>query len=153
MTPSDKVSQISTYGLPSNLLDEFNPETEGDLLNILKVASEFLKQKFRNKETRALVLDLFQAYSCIDSVERLLSYSVYINEFSNKNGKKYLQARTSYINAKGKKSWLNAYIGAIENFPKGTKDPIAFKLGKELIRKKLIEKKLCTLEKFEKKVV
>jgi hypothetical protein len=76
-------------------------------------------------------------------IEKLIDYSkilnqkVYLSSYSDKYGNSFLQARTSLKDAFGKTKWISAYLGSIQNFDKGDKDPIALKKGKELIREKL----------------
>ena len=76
-------------------------------------------------------------------IEKLIDYSkilnqkVYLSSYSDKYGNSFLQARTSLKDAFGKTKWVSAYLGSIQNFDKGDKDPIALKKGKELIREKL----------------
>ena len=76
-------------------------------------------------------------------IEKLVDYSkilnqkIYLSSYSDKYGNSFLQARTSLKDAFGKTKWVSAYLGSIQNFDKGDKDPIALKKGKELIREKL----------------
>jgi hypothetical protein len=77
------------------------------------------------------------------NVSKLITYSkilnqkVYLSSYSDKYGNSFLQARTSLKDAFGKTKWVSAYLGSIQIFDKGDKDPIALEKGKELIREKL----------------
>ncbi len=77
------------------------------------------------------------------NVSKLITYSkilnqkVYVNPYSDKYGNTFLQARTSVKDSFGKTKWISAYLGSIQNFEKGEKDPFALEKGKEVIREKL----------------
>jgi hypothetical protein len=68
---------------------------------------------------------------------KILNQKVYLSTYKDKYGNTFLHARTSLKDAFGKTKWISAYLGSIQNFEKGEKDPIALKKGKELIREKL----------------
>jgi hypothetical protein len=68
---------------------------------------------------------------------KILNQKVYLSSYSDKYGNSFLQARTSLKDAFGKTKWVSAYLGSIQSFDKGDKDPIALEKGKELIREKL----------------
>ena len=148
MDTYEKYLSIVTSGISSRLLDELNPNTELDLINELKSHAKEMRAIFRGKEARAILIKSLEALSQIEAIEALINQKVYLNEYSNKNGNKYIQARTSISKPDGKTSWLNAYVGPLENFKLGTKDPEALKIGKELIRKKLIEREIYKVGKY-----
>ncbi len=68
---------------------------------------------------------------------KILNQKVYLSTYKDKYGNAFLHARTSLKDAFGKTKWISAYLGSIENFEKGERDPIALEKGKELIREKL----------------
>ena len=109
---------------------------------------DFLKKKKEDKKEdekkEEKDYDSYRAiYRLSCQVEKLIDYSkilnqkVYLSSYSDKYGNSFLQARTSLKDAFGKTKWISAYLGSIQNFDKGDKDPIALKKGKELIREKL----------------
>ena len=81
--------------------------------------------------------DVFFKVSKLVTYSKILNQKVYLSSYSDKYGNSFLQARTSLKDAFGKTKWISAYLGSIQNFDKGDKDPIALEKGKELIREKL----------------
>ena len=83
-----------------------------------------------------------KSYETINLVNRLnrmkkfLNYPVHINEFKDKYGNIYLQARTSIKDEDGKTKWVNSYVGALKDFPDGINSLDALIKGKALLRKK-----------------
>lgn len=142
MDTSEKFLTIVTNGISSKLLEELNPTTEQELLHELEFYAKEIRVIFKQKGAKEILIKSLDAFSRIEAIEALINQKVYLNEYSNKNGKKYIQARTSISKPDGKTSWLNAYVGPQEDFKLGTKDPEALRIGKELIRKKLITSEL-----------
>jgi hypothetical protein len=142
MDTSEKFLTIVTNGISSKLLEELNPITEQELIHELESYAKEIRAIFKQKGAKAILTKSLEAFSRIEALEALINQKVYLNEYSNTNGNKYIQARTSISKPDGKTSWLNAYVGPIEHFKLGTKDPDALKIGKELIRKKLITKQI-----------
>ena len=142
MEAVQKYLQIVSQAYIGNLVKELNPDSEQELINELESLAKEMKMMFKGKEEKTKLFKSFEAFSRIEAIEALIGQKVYLNEYSNKNGNKYIQARTSITKPDGKTSWLNAYVGPLENFKLGTKDPEALKIGKELIRKKLIYSEL-----------
>lgn len=143
MEALQKYLQIVSRAYIGNLVKELNPDSEQELINELEILAKEMEMMFRDKRVKNTLLKSFEAFSRIEAIEALIGQKVYLNEYSNKNGNKYIQARTSISKPDGKTSWLNAYVGPLENFKLGTKDPDALKIGKELIRKKLIYSELA----------
>ncbi len=141
---------IGQVGVPADLKTIFDPETEKSMIDKLNLAESTLQELFHNSELRKIILSAITSFEVIGDIENLVNYRVYLNEYSNKYGKKYIQARASYQNKSGKKVWVNAYVGPLENFKGELKDPEAIKLGKKLIRKKLIEKGICKIGEIYK---
>ena len=79
----------------------------------------------------------------VQKAERLIQYlnllrhPIHINEFKNKNGSIFYQARASIKDQNGKKVWLNGYIGPSHKFYKGIDDPFAIEIGRAAVLKKL----------------
>ena len=152
---SELIYDLATRGsIPISLcVEEYRYTNEyEEMEKISKELHDFLKKKkedekedekeHEKKEEKEY--DSFRAIhrlSC--QVEKLIDYSkilnqkVYLSSYSDKYGNSFLQARTSLKDAFGKTKWISAYLGSIQNFDKGDKDPIALKKGKELIREKL----------------
>jgi hypothetical protein len=116
-----------------------------ELHDFLKKKKEDEKEDEKEHEKKEeKEYDSYRAiYRLSCQVEKLIDYSkilnqkVYLSSYSDKYGNSFLQARTSLKDAFGKTKWVSAYLGSIQNFDKGDKDPIALKKGKELIREKL----------------
>ena len=158
MSPHDKFYEIVANGISDSIINEFNPITESEILSQLESSRQIIQLMFpkytktelyskpeeaktySKLEVKILIKSILTALSDIETIEALLKQKVYLNEYSNKYGKRYIQARTSHIKSDGKTAWINAYVGPIGDFKLGTKDPEAIKLGKEYIRKKLLEK-------------
>jgi len=79
----------------------------------------------------------------VQKVERLIQYAnllrhpIHINEFKDKNGNVFYQARASIKDSNGKKVMLNGYIGPSHKFYKGIEDPEAVEIGRKAVLKKL----------------
>ena len=82
-------------------------------------------------------------YKAIIKVLRLINYAnllrhpIHINEFKDKNGNIFYQARASIKDSNGKKVMLNGYIGPSHKFYKGIEDPEAVEIGRKAVLKKL----------------
>ena len=151
MTTLDKLRDIAQLGVPKQIIEELNPSSEYEIIQNLEASRKKINAAFLDKNVRAILNQVMTAFADIETVEALLKQKVYLNEFSNKYGKKYVQARTSHVKSDGKTSWVNAYVGPLDNFKQGLKDPEALKIGRELMRKKLIEKGVFTLNLSENK--
>jgi len=112
-----------------------------ELHDFLKKKKEDEKEHEKKEEKEYDSYRAIYRLSC--QVEKLIDYSkilnqkVYLSTYKDKYGNTFLHARTSLKDAFGKTKWISAYLGSIQNFEKGEKDPIALKEGKELIREKL----------------
>jgi hypothetical protein len=73
----------------------------------------------------------------LEKYMKWMEHPIYLNEFKNKNGNRYIQGRTSVKEKDGKTKWISAYVGRISEYPKGVNDSNAFSKAKPLIRKKL----------------
>jgi hypothetical protein len=72
----------------------------------------------------------------LETYKNFLKHPIHINEYKDKYGNRFLQARASY-NADGKIKYTNAYVGTFADFPKGNQDQLAISKGKNLVRAKL----------------
>ncbi len=68
---------------------------------------------------------------------RWIEHPIYLNEFKDKNGNRYIQGRTSVKGDDGKTKWISAYVGSVTEYPRGIRDTDALRKAKPLIRKKL----------------
>ena len=143
MSLTNTFTVVGQVGLPDDFKTIFDPESEKSIVDKLNSAEAKLKELFKNGESRKHIIQALSLLNLVQDVEALVNYKVYLNEYPNKYGKKYIQARASYQNKFGKKAWVNAYVGPLESFKGQLKDPEAIKLGKKLIRKKLIDKGIC----------
>ena len=79
----------------------------------------------------------------VQKAERLIQYAnllrhpIHINEFKDKNGNIFYQARASIKDSNGKKVMLNGYIGPSHKFYKGIEDIEAVEIGRKAVLKKL----------------
>ena len=81
-----------------------------------------------------------QVLMCLQTLneyKRWIEHPIYLNEFKDKYDNKYIQARTSIKGEDGKTKWISAYIGSLNDYPKGISDPTAYEKAKPLIRSKL----------------
>jgi hypothetical protein len=84
-----------------------------------------------------LVIKVLNKLTKLENYLKWIEHPIYINDFKDKYGNTYLQARTSIKDHLGKTKWVSAYIGTLKDYPKGINDIEASKKGKTLIRKKL----------------
>ena len=82
-------------------------------------------------------LEVVQKAERLIQYVNLLRHPIHLNEFKNKNGSVFYQARASIKDQNGKKVWLNGYIGPSHKFYKGIDDPFAIEIGKAAVLKKL----------------
>jgi regulator of RNase E activity RraB len=144
---SELIFDLATSGsIPISLCVEEHRYTKEyeEMEKISMELHDFLKKGKEHEKKEEKEYDSYRAiYRLSCQVEKLIDYSkilnqkVYLSSYSDKYGNSFLQARTSLKDAFGKTKWISAYLGSIQNFDKGDKDPIALKKGKELIREKL----------------
>lgn len=104
-----------------------------ELQQISKGTFDYKKQK---KTDSIVIYHSLQRLSKLENYEKFLNHPIHINEFKDKYGNVFLQARASY-NMEGKIKYLNAYVGALGDYTKGNKDKAAIRKGKTLLRAKL----------------
>ena len=107
-----------------------------DLQTVENLISEFPKLMDNDKNFK-LVFRVLSYLEKLDSYLKWMEHPIYLNEFKDKYGNIYIQGRTSIKGQDGKTKWISAYIGGINDYPKGIKDSDALNKAKPLIRKKL----------------
>jgi hypothetical protein len=124
-----------------------------DILSDITVGDEY-KDKIKKALNRIRELvyssgdddgisNIEKSYETINLVNRLkrikkfLNYPIHINEYKDKYGNVYLQARTSIRDNSNKKKWVSSYVGALKDFPDGINSLDALIKGKALLRKKI----------------
>ena len=100
------------------------------------IFSEFSKLAKSGKNVH-IIAKAVVFFESLENFQKWVEHPIYINEFKDKKGNKYLQGRTSIKNVKGKTTWVSAYIGSMKEYPKGVNDPNAMEKAKPLIRMKL----------------
>lgn len=139
---SDLIQELGGSGsVPSYLgVEEYRYTKEyEEMEKISQEAHLLLSDKATEKKYSSFMLN-FRINLLIEKLvdySKILKQKVYLSSYSDKYGNSFIQARTSLKDAFGKTKWISAYLGSIQNFDKGDKDPIALKKGKELIREKL----------------
>lgn len=132
----DLLTRVHGGSLPSIFkeLDFKSESSEYDAITDL--VADFPKLIGDDEEFR-LVIKVLSKLTKLENYLKWIEHPIHINEFKDKYGNTYLQARTSIKDLVGKTKWVNAYIGTLKDFPKGIDDVEASKKGKILIRKKL----------------
>ena len=109
-----------------------------------KIADEIIQLLYPNGERykeegmkRAIPLEAVQKVERLIQYANLLRHPIHINEFKDKNGNIFYQARASIKDSNGKKVMLNGYIGPSHKFYKGIEDPEAVEIGRKAVLKKL----------------
>jgi hypothetical protein len=128
-------------GIPKSISEGLDEELDRIHLDKIRAICDRFRDLFSDKklrEKRQEFVDFLEQIDTLLSYEKIISKGLYINEYKDKYGNKYLQARTS-IKVKGKTKWVAAYLGSKEQYPKGINDPIALKNGKHLILEKLLK--------------
>ena len=142
---SDILMNCLTMGLPLydiNGLEGFTDSEEYKEME--KIADEIFQLLYPNgkryKEDGiklAIPLEAVQKAERIIRYVNLLRHPIHINEFKNKNGSIFYQARASIKDSRRKKVWINGYIGPSHKFYKGVDDPFAIEIGRAAVLKKL----------------
>lgn len=126
---------VYSGSLPSvfNALDDKTEQEER--LNVERLL--FLIKKIIEKTDVAKITAVLSNLESLESYINWIEHPIYLNEFRDKKGNRYLQGRTSIKGMDGKTKWVSAYVGSLNEYPKGINDPEAFRKAKPLIRKKL----------------
>ena len=104
----------------------------------IKTLFNSIKRRITTKEDKQLISDILDILQQLKQITEYLEHPIYMNEFTDKYGNSYLQARTYILNEDGKKKWINSYIGTLKEFPGGVEDKKAIERGKKLLRMKLL---------------
>lgn len=127
---------VQSGGLPP-MFKELNYKSELEDLNTIETKISEIANLMKPKRADKLVYPLIAHLETLERYIKWMNHPVYLNEYKDKYGNKYLQARTSIKDENGKTNWINAYIGTISDYPDGVNDLAALDKAKPLIRKKL----------------
>jgi hypothetical protein len=120
--------------LPPILTHEDLDETDRKEINTL---FKSIIRRINTKEDKEFISEIIDKLQLLKQFTEYLEHPIYMNEFKDKYGNTYLQARTYVLNEDGKKKWKNSYIGTLKEFPDGIEDKKAIEKGKILLRAKL----------------
>ena len=142
---SDILMNCLTMGLPLydiNGLEGFTDSEEYKEME--KIADEIFQLLYPNRKRykedgikHPVPLEAIKKAERLIQYINLLRHPIHLNEFKNKNGSVFYQARASIKDQNGKKVWLNGYIGPSHKFYKGIDDPFAIEIGRAAVLKKL----------------
>ena len=142
---SDILMNCLTMGLPLydiNGLEGFTDSEEYKEME--KIADEIFQLLYPNRKRykedgikHPVPLEAIKKAERLIQYINLLRHPIHLNEFKNKNGSVFYQARASIKDQNGKKVWLNGYIGPSHKFYKGIDDPFAIEIGRAVVLKKL----------------
>jgi hypothetical protein len=138
-------------GRVPDIFDELVPESEeyiavkklvdnvkSLLLDDDKLAlSEEQLKNYKERSRYSIFLEATINMISIMKYIKWMEHPIYLSAFNNKNGKVYLQAKTANKDKTGKTKWISAYVGTLNDYPKGVSDPDAIKKGKSIIRQKI----------------
>jgi hypothetical protein len=134
---------ISGFPL-SNIHGLVNFTNSEEYKEMEKIADEIIQLLYPNgKRYKEEGMKWAIPLEAVQKVERLIQYAnllrhpIHINEFKDKNGNVFYQARASIKDSNGKKVMLNGYIGPSHKFYKGIEDPEAVEIGRKAVLKKL----------------
>lgn len=116
----------------SNLDYKLEQDEKNQIESLLSLIKKIVSQSDVAKITAVLA-----NLTTLEQYIKWMEHPVYLNEFKDKNGNRYIQGRTSIKGTDGKTKWISAYIGSLNEYPKGVTDPNALRKAKPLIRKKL----------------
>lgn len=91
----------------------------------------------KSPEDLKLIMQVLNNLQTLEQYQKWIEHPIYLNEFNDKYGNVYIQARTSIKGPDGKTKWVSTYVGSLNDYPKGTTDPEALEKVKPLIRQKL----------------
>jgi hypothetical protein len=130
------LTMVRTGSVPAIFKQLDYKSENSELTAVEELVSQFPKL-IKSKDEFMLVVRVLASLSSLEKYIQWAEYPIHINEFKDKYGNRYLQARTSIKGENGKTKWISAYVGSVSDFPKGTQDPAAFDKARPLIRKKL----------------
>jgi hypothetical protein len=127
--------------------DLLSPLYDEEYIQIINGLFLELKGLMSNPEPRIVNKDKYEfnlvvksnhIITILEEYMRFLKHPVHINEFKDKYGNKFIQARTSLMDKSTKKlKNISAYVGSYTDYPKGIQSPEAILKGRMLARKKL----------------
>ena len=130
------LDSVHMGALPGVLRDLKNKSENEDYATVKDIISQF-PVLLEDHKHFARVYKILTNLQTLENYIRLIEHPIHINEFKDKNGNIYLQARTSIKDNKGKTRWISAYVGSLNDYPKGVNDETALEKAKPLIRRKL----------------
>ena len=136
MKLSDQLNRVFLGNTP-NIFNDLNEKSENQDLDVIKGLISKISILLEGDKHYPRVFGILSQLEDLDNYYKWIEHPIYLNEFKDKNGNIYLQARTSIKDQNGKTKWLNAYVGSKNEYPKGVNDPNALDKAKPLIRKKL----------------
>lgn len=132
-----EVLQAVKSGNVPSFFEYLDSKLEKDERETIKSIVTEIPKLIKTKESLRIVILIINYLEILENYKKWLEHPIYLNEFNDKYGNKYLQARTSIKGKDGKTKWVNAYVGSLNDYPKGANDPLALAKAKPLIRKKL----------------
>jgi hypothetical protein len=125
------------HGITPSFIDKLDTQMEGSEKEKIQLVCSGLSELISKNDKLLLAIRALSFLESIDRYQKWVEHPIYLNEFKDKKGNTYLQARTSLKDERGKTKWVNAYIGSLKEYPKGVNDPNAMEKAKPLIRSKL----------------
>jgi hypothetical protein len=111
-------------------------EVNSILIELQQLSKGTFDFKSKSEKDYNIIYAAFERIKKLETFEKFLRHPIHINEFKDKYGNRFLQARASY-SVGGKIKYTNAYVGTFADFPKGNQDQRAIDKGKNLVRAKL----------------
>ena len=136
MDTIDLLLRVHMGSIPIEL-NQLDAKSELNEISATEKAVAELAKLLKKKDDIKLVIRALAHLSTLENFIKWVEHPIHLNEFKDKYGNVYLQARSSIRDSGGKINWINAYVGTKSNFPKGVNDPAALEKAKPLIRKKL----------------
>ena len=136
----DYLSTIASLSLKNShlIVKKLNELKEYEHAEKLQSQIDILHTILADDNNLDLVLKVFKNLIRIELYDNIFHHPININQFKDKNGNIFLNARASIKQTSGKLKWISAYVGTIKDYPNGVNDKNAYEKGEGLIRKKLI---------------
>ena len=136
----DFEKSISDEGEFKDILSDETIESEykDEIKKLLKRVRDIVYPSSEEKSMSAYdgIMLYYNITDKLKNIKKFLNHPIHINQYKDKYGNVFLQARASY-NSDGKVKYVNSYVGTLDDFPEGVKSSEAKKKGKILVRKKL----------------
>jgi len=136
MDSIDLFSSVHTGTMPA-IFNQLDYKLEFEDKDRIEALVSVFPTLIKSKEDLHLVFEVLSNLHTLEQYQRWIDHPIYLNEFNDKYGNVYIQARTSIKGTDGKTKWVSAYIGSLNDYPKGTSDPLALEKAKPLIRQRL----------------